>query len=79
MALVRALRFGVDSNGGGRQPGDVWDHKGPLGSWMEVVEQNAPPSSETQQPETQTETAPDAPVAEASGKRQLRNRKPKES
>lgn len=84
MALVRAIRFGVDSNGAGREPGAVWDHKGALGSWMELVapaaEPPAPPPSEPQaieQPSTETEAAAQPP-AEANGKRQLRNRKPKE-
>lgn len=82
MAIVRALRFGVDHRGGGRQPGDTWDHGDrPIGSWMEVVEQNASPSPKTQEPHVSSEAASeDAAPAEAN-KRQLRNRKvaPKES
>jgi len=77
--LVRAKSFGVDHMGGGRQPGDEWDHGDrPIGSWMELVEQNASPAPSEAQPIEEVSEAAAEPAG-ASGKRQLRNRKPKEN
>jgi hypothetical protein len=84
MALVRAVRRGVGPHGGKIKPGEVFEHAGPLASWMELVGNDtakALPSSpskiatEEPAPEQQSEAAAEAPAAE-SNKRQLRNRKP---
>lgn len=88
MALVRATQLGVGPHGGKIKPGDVFEHAGPLASWMELVEgkapspapskaaaeKPAPAAAEAAESETQTEAAADAPSADA--KRALRNRKP---
>lgn len=81
MALVRATQLGVSPQGGKIKPGQVFEHAGPLASWMELVEGGDPspaPSkaaAEEPAPEEISEAAPDAPAAETN-KRQLRNRKP---
>lgn len=80
MALVRALQLGVSAQGGKVKPGQVFEHAGPLASWMELVEGGdpypAPSKSEAQAPapEQQSEAAADAPPADAN-KRDLRRRK----
>lgn len=79
MALVRAIALGVDALGGKVRPGAVFEHAGPLASWMELVEGGdpspAPSKAEAAAPAPQqSEAAPDEPVAE-SNKRDLRRRK----
>lgn len=80
MALVRATMLGVDAQGGKVKPGKVFEHAGPLASWMELVEGGdpspAPSKSEPEAPapEQKSEAAADAPPADAN-KRDLRRRK----
>jgi len=85
MALVRATQLGVGSHGGKIKPGQVFEHAGPLASWMELVGTDPAkdlPSSpsriatEEPAPQPQSEAAPDEPEAE-SNKRQLRGRQRK--
>jgi hypothetical protein len=80
MALVRAIRLGVAAHGGKVKPGEVFEHAGPLASWMELAEGGDPSPAPSK---TEVEAAPE-PQSEAAGekpaedKRKLRNRKPAE-
>lgn len=71
MALVRAVAFGVDSAGGKVKPGQTFEHTGPLGTWMELVE-GGDPAPAPSEPAQESEAAPHS--AETN-KRNLRNRK----
>lgn len=82
MALVRATRLGVAAHGGKVKPGEVFEHAGPLASWMDLVGNDSAkdlPSSpskiatEDPAPEPQSEAAGEKP---AEDKRKLRDRKP---
>lgn len=80
MALVRATRLGVAAHGGKVKPGEVFEHAGPLASWMEFVgdaPSPAPSKIEAKEsaPQPQSEAAEEKP---AEDKRKLRNRKPAE-
>lgn len=78
MALVRATQLGVAAHGGKIKPGEVFEHAGPLASWMELVEGRPSPApskvaAEDPAPQPQSEAAGEKP---AEDKRKLRNRKP---
>lgn len=83
MALVRATQLGVASHGGKIKPGEVFEHAGPLASWMELVEGQpspAPSKVEAEKPApavgAETTTESEAVGEEPAGsKRQLRGRK----
>ncbi len=82
MALVRATQLGVGPHGGKIKPGDVFEHAGPLASWMELVggqPSPAPSKVEAEKPAPAVEaetTEPEAAGEEPAGsKRQLRGRK----
>lgn len=80
---VRAIATGVDERSGIRHAGEVFEHRGRLGSWMVPAEEpeaaaeaapSEPPAADeavTEEPASEAEAQP-----AASNKRQLRNRKP---
>lgn len=74
MALVRATRLGVAAHGGKVKPGEVFEHAGPLASWMEQVEGGdpspAPSKTEVEAaPEPQSEAVEEAPQTESKARK----------
>jgi len=55
--LVRATKLGISSEGRRVRPGDVFEHAGPLGSWMEAVGEPQPSPAPSEEPPAQIETS----------------------
>jgi len=85
MALVRIISMGVGPHGGKIKPSATpIEWSGPLGSWMELVEGEAPssppapaaaPSKIAEAPAAETQSTEAAGDEPAESKRQLRGRK----
>lgn len=79
MALVRATQLGVGSHGGKIKPGQVFEHAGPLASWMELVEGQPSPAPSKVEPEApapvEVETESEAAGEELAGSKRQKRKK----